>query len=429
MRSCRFGGSAKHSFLSVVLLLTSAGAAGFGCSTYTELDEDDRRDARTPTSDATPSADGASNDRMPPADTGGSNDTGGSTDMPVVDTARDNPAEAAPPADRTMPDGGADASVDADVSVDATPPGPDAEADAADAAADADATVPPGPETGPDVIVTDVVEAGPRDADAEPPPRPDADGGTPPIDVRDSGPTCWGTPTANDEDNDGLVDECDNCPSVSNANQADVGEVNMGGTADGVGDACDPRPGAGGDSIFLFDGMNFTTIPSTWTNVGGTGWTASGTSLTPNGTGTGQELERAFPSALGNYLAETAFTFTALTTNGSASIPFRTNPARDGWGCAVGTVNSTGQILLTLVTGGVGEASPLTATIADPQVGSRYRLLAGGYSTNLYCMISGGTRLNRTTTGSTSGESGIRASGSSATFEYLLIYRLGGTVP
>jgi len=423
MRRCRSEGSAKRPFLCAILLLTSAGAAGFGCATYTDLDTDERAppaDART---DRAPS-DGTS----PPADTGGNNDTGGPTDSPVGDTSRDGPGDVTRPPDATAPDGGTDASFDADASLDTTPPSSDADADAgggSDADADTDGPVPPGPETGPDSPAPDVADAGPRDADAAPPP-PDADGGPGPIDVRDSGPTCWGTPSTHDEDGDGLVDECDNCPSVSNPSQADIGE---GATGDGVGDACDPRPNAAGDSIFFFDGMNFTTIPSTWTNPGGTPWTASGTSLAPNGTGTGQELERTFPSALGNYLSETAFTFTALTTNGSASIPFRTNPARDGWGCAVGIVNSTGQIVLTQVTGGAGEAMPLTATIADPQVGSRYRLLAGAYSTSLYCMISGGTRLDRTTTGSTSGESGIRASGSSATFEYLLVYRLGGTIP
>jgi hypothetical protein len=424
MRRCGSEGCAKHSFLCAILLLTSVGAVGFGCTTYSDVDRDPPHAPRPP-SDATPS-DGASSDRTPPADIGGNDDTRDSA--PPADTTRDNPAEVAPPVDMTMPDSGADAPLDADASLDRTPPGSDAEPDAgSDASADVDAAVPPGPDTGPDIRAPDA-DAGPRDADA-PPPQPDADGGPGPIDVRDGGPTCWGTPSAHDEDGDGVVDECDNCPSVSNAGQADIGEVNAGGSADGVGDACDPRPSAGGDSIFLFDGMNFTTLPSTWTNVTGLPWTASGTSLTPNSTATGQELERVFPSALGNYLSETAFTFTALTSNGSASMPFRTNASRDGWGCAVGIVNSTGQIVLTQVTGGAGEAMPLTATIADPQVGSRYRLLAGGYSTSLYCMIAGGTRLNRSTTGSTSGESGIRASGSSATFEYLLVYRLGGTVP
>jgi hypothetical protein len=397
-------------------------AAGAGCTTYSDV-VDDRADSRSSIPDATPPPDRVSNDMATtPLDTGGNKDTG-SLDTPVIDASRDMATEVAPPADVTMPDAGNDMSIDGDAAApDVTPP-----ADA-DASIDADAPVPPLPDGAPDVDPpNDVIDARPRDADATAPPA-DADGG-PTIDVRDGGPTCWGTPSAHDEDSDGVADECDNCPSIANANQANIGEVNNGVSADGVGDACDPRPTAGGDAIFFFDGMNFTSIPAAWTNVGNGSWTASGTSLSPTATITGQELRRTFPSALGNYLAETAFTFTALSTNGSASIPFRTDAARNGWGCAVGVAGSTGQVILTQVTGGVGEATPTSVDIPAPDVGDRYRLLAGGYSTNLYCMLSTGARLNRGTSGSTSGESGIRANGASASFEYLLVYRLGGTIP
>ena len=423
MRSCRSRDFAKHPLLCAIWLVVAAGAVG--CATYTGIDGDEGPDVRVPIDGQTPAEGSSSDTTAPPADTGGNNDTGGFTDTSVVDAPRDATTEDAPPADVSMGDIVRDTSVDPDAGSDVTPPGSDADA-SADADADADTAVPPGPDTGPDVTAPDVVEAGPRDADATAPPA-DADGGT--VDARDGGPTCWGTPSTHDEDNDGVVDECDNCPSVSNASQADVGEVNMGGSADGVGDACDPRPSAGGDSIFLFDGMNFTTIPAAWTNVGTGTWTASGTSLSPTATVAGQELQRNFPSALGNYLAETTFTFTALTTNGSASLLFRMDGSRNGWGCAVGIIASNGQLLLTQVTAGTGEASPLIAAINPPQVGSRYRLLGGAYSTSVYCMLSTGQRLNRSTTGSTSGESGIRASGASAAFEYLLVYRLGGTVP
>jgi hypothetical protein len=403
-------------FFRVIPLVAAAFAVEIGCTTYSDIDPDDRPDSRTPIADVNrPPADGVIIDTtMPPADTGGDRDSGGSVDASVSDAPRDTPAEITPPPDRTVPDASNDVSADADApGVDVSPP-----------TADADAPIPPGPDTSP----PDVTDATPRDADVTTPPA-DADGGAGTIDARDGGPTCWGTPSTHDEDGDGVVDECDNCPSLANANQANLGEVNNGVGADGVGDACDPRPNAAGDSIFFFDGINFTSIPTTWSNVGAGMWTASGTSLSPTGTITGQELERAFPSALGNYLAETAFTFTALTTNGSASIPFRTDASRNGWGCAVGINAGVGQVILTQVTAGMGEANPPTVNISAPQVGDRYRLLAGGYSTSLYCMLSTGARLNRSTTGSTSGESGIRASGVSAAFEYFLVYRLGGTVP
>jgi hypothetical protein len=398
-----------------MLFIVLLGAGAHGCSTYSGIDVDEQpEDATTPTSDTSPPVPDSSADSSTPKPDGNTGADGVVADLAGSDTARDVVAETAPPADAPPRDGANDASLDAggDVAVDVPAPG-----------VDADSGAPPTNEAGPDVAAPDA-DGGSSDADAAPP--PDADAATP-IDVVDGGPTCWGTPSTHDEDSDGVVDECDNCPSIANATQADVGEINAGQTADGVGDACDPRPVAGGDGIFFFDGMNFTTLPPEWTNVGGGGWTANGTSLTPTGTSTGQELKRSFPSPLGNYLTETAFTFLALTSVGSASIPFRTDASRNGWGCGIGIGSAGGNIFLTQVTGGTGETTPTSVPIADPMVGNRYRLLAGGYNASLYCMTTG-ARVNRTGT-TTNGESGIRASGTRATFEYILVYRLGGTIP
>ena len=405
--------------LFAMLFIVPLGAGAYGCTTYSSLDVDQHEDAKTPASDtATPMPDASSPDISTPKPDGNAVMDAVVVDLAGSDMARDVVAETAPPADVPPRDGASDASLDGggnvDVVMDVPTPG-----------VDADSGAPPTNEAGPDVAAPDA-DGGSTDADAAPTPDAGADAATP-IDVVDSGPTCWGTPSTHDEDSDGVVDECDNCPSIANASQADVGEINAGQTADGVGDACDPRPAAGGDGIFLFDGMNFTTLSPEWTNVGGGGWSASGTSLTPTGTSTGQELKRSFPSTLGNYLAETAFTFLALTSVGSASIPFRTDASRNGWGCGIGIGSAGGDIFLTQVTGGMGETNPTSTPIADPMVGNRYRLLAGGYNASLYCMTTG-ARVNRTGT-TTNGETGIRASGTRATFEYLLVYRLGGTIP
>jgi hypothetical protein len=400
--------------LFATLFIGWVGAGAHGCSTYSDLEVDQHEDAKTPAGDTTtPVPDASSPDTGAPKPDGNTGADGVVADLAGSDITRDVVVETAPPADAPPRDVANDASLDAgsDVVMDAPAPG-----------IDADSSVPPTNEAGLDVAAPDA-DGGPADADAAP--TPDADAATS-IDV-DSGPTCWGTPSTHDEDSDGVVDECDNCPSLANANQADVGEINAGQTADGVGDACDPRPAAGGDGIFLFDGMNFTTLPPEWTNVGGGGWAANGTSLAPTGTSTGQELKRAFPSSLGNYLAETAFTFLALTSVGSASIPFRTDASRNGWGCGIGIGSAGGNIFLTQVTGGTGETTPTSVPIADPMVGNRYRVLAGGYNSNLYCMTTG-ARVDRTGT-TTNGETGIRASGTRPTFEYLLVYRLGGIIP
>jgi len=413
--------------------------SALGCAVYTDPEGLARPEGGAPSDGRSSTPDGTTpNDATTPPVDANRGDAGTGADTPAIDAASDAGADAPqPPLDVTTRDTGADTSVGVDAAVDTTvPPVPDAAPEASiDRGVDTsvDTSIPPVPDASPDVRAPDVADTGsPPDANVDTvTPPSDADAGAPDIatDVRDSGPTCWGgTPSTHDEDNDGIVDECDNCPSIANANQADIREVNAGGAADGVGDACDPRPTQGGDSLYLFDGLNFTSFPAEWTNVGVGTWTASGTSVTPASTATGQELTRSFPTSLGNYLAETAFTFNDFETNGSSSLPFRVD-GDNSWRCVVGSPDRVvGQIFLSKVTGGVSETSPPYTIIDVPQVGDRYRMLAGAYSGNIYCMLGTGERHDRTDT-STQGSAGFRSTGSNATFEYLLVYRLGGTIP
>ncbi|MDB4960188.1 MAG: hypothetical protein JWP01_187 [Myxococcales bacterium] len=59
-----------------------------------------------------------------------------------------------------------------------------------------------------------------------------------------------------DEDGDRWPDACDNCPVDPNSDQHDLGEDEAGEIADGVGDACDPRPALAGDFIGLVEMHN-----------------------------------------------------------------------------------------------------------------------------------------------------------------------------
>lgn len=82
----------------------------------------------------------------------------------------------------------------------------------------------------------------------------------------DAGPIDAGLCTSRyDEDGDGVQDDCDNCPTVVNADQADRDVNNQG---DGVGNACDPHPLVRGDAITVFHGFNDTSEGADWTTTG-----------------------------------------------------------------------------------------------------------------------------------------------------------------
>ena len=115
--------------------------------------------------------------------------------------------------------------------------------------------------------------------DAAPPDAADGDHDG----VADEDDNCVGdyNPAQHDEDGDGVGDACDNCPSVSNEDQANDGESEVGVDPDEVGDVCDPRPDAPGDTLVFFDGFNDELVASHWSTVGDVGcaWSISGGAL------------------------------------------------------------------------------------------------------------------------------------------------------
>jgi hypothetical protein len=73
----------------------------------------------------------------------------------------------------------------------------------------------------------------------------------------DASANCLGGIDEPDEDSDGVIDRCDNCPHEINPDQADTTEASIGvaGIADGVGDACDNHP-TRQDRLLLFEGFS-----------------------------------------------------------------------------------------------------------------------------------------------------------------------------
>lgn len=75
-----------------------------------------------------------------------------------------------------------------------------------------------------------------------------------------------------DEDNDTVGDACDNCPTVANQDQVNQREVTANAARDGAGDACDPFPAEGGNDILFFD--SFANRDPLWRSDGGV-WTVA----------------------------------------------------------------------------------------------------------------------------------------------------------
>jgi len=88
---------------------------------------------------------------------------------------------------------------------------------------------------------------------------------------------CSGT---HDEDGDGLADNCDNCPTAANPTQLDSTEVAVHAFEDGIGDACDYRPGLSGDEVGALFTFADSSQASSWS---GAGWTIDGDAATVAG--------------------------------------------------------------------------------------------------------------------------------------------------
>ncbi len=91
-----------------------------------------------------------------------------------------------------------------------------------------------------------------------------------------------------DVDNDGIGDQCDNCPLV--ANRPAPGRAQDDGDGDGVGDACDPHPVDAGDCLVALDRFrDAADLAAHWQVVLGTAdelaITDGGLALTPPGGG------------------------------------------------------------------------------------------------------------------------------------------------
>jgi hypothetical protein len=234
-----------------------------------------------------------------------------------------------------------------------------------------------------------------------------------------------------DEDGDGIGDACDNCPTVANADQANVGETSVGEVADSVGDACDPRPTARGESILYFEPFAGTRLRSEWTAEVGT-WTVVNDGVEQDSLISDQRVHDQI--AVGtDYLVETQFTFSGFdTANVNAGLVFHMKVNGSGWLCGVFRDDTTQPVssLLMLWTLASGSANfeRARATIAEPKVGDSVRIIAGAYGIDEYCAVASmqGPMARYVGSQNPDGVPGLRTNRVSGSYSYFVVYGLGG---
>jgi hypothetical protein len=104
---------------------------------------------------------------------------------------------------------------------------------------------------------------------------------------------------------------------VANLGQEDVGELDAGVEADGVGDACDPRPDGAGDRLLLFERFDGALDPD-WDPIGPADciWSVSGGALHETGAATTDECSLLFPLSAVDVVVETRAAYTEFTSTG-----------------------------------------------------------------------------------------------------------------
>lgn len=262
-------------------------------------------------------------------------------------------------------------------------------------------------------------------------PQPDgggimpSDAGPPDAGPLDAGPLDAGTPPcvdAHDEDDDGIGDACDVCPARADPAQLD-------GDGDGVGDECDPRPDAPGDSILFFDGFGGDVIDPGYSTLGGGDWSLEGDRLVQASETQDARLWRPSLSA-SDVVVETVVRYQSFVflMRGTAGPMARVNGGSAvacGYGRYQGVLASSALDIYVVdwLTGSVSDAELSTPPIV-PELEVPYRVSLDARDDEIAC-VAASQPLETSISPVTSGSSGLRTSSAAATFEYLLVMRVG----
>lgn len=218
------------------------------------------------------------------------------------------------------------------------------------------------------------------------------------------GDVCDPCPTGSnhDEDGDGRLDGCDNCPQVANDDQANT-------DADDLGDACDPNPEDHDvrERFEAFESLTIDWIP------GGVDWVVdNGMAKMTSVPGSGDHglWNRRIEVVGEKWSIETKFRFDAPVVDSDyASIQSRNSVGAPQFLCYVQNVDGTSWIF-------AGQsATPQTINVVDNTV--RIRMYYTG--TQVMCEANGLTSPNVAVVPSARTHPGITANTTKARFEYV----------
>ena len=196
-------------------------------------------------------------------------------------------------------------------------------------------------------------------------------------------------PDQHDEDGDLFGDACDNCPATANPTQADTTEVAVNAFADGVGDACDYRPGLSGDVVGAFFTWATEEQSSAWT---GSGWMISADELHTAGAARWQ-AERG---EQGDGLIVVARMTAVDLAGGAVTLAIDGDGINAGVTCTLRATGSGSE----LVANEIGGAMELTSVTPTSFVGSQslvaWRRITAA-SSELACRLERGTQQTENT--------------------------------
>jgi len=198
------------------------------------------------------------------------------------------------------------------------------------------------------------------------------------LDAADNCPQRY-NPDQHDEDADTVGDVCDNCPTIANVDQRDTSEANSNNQfPDGVGDACDLRPGLGGDTIAKLAAFADPAQATSWI---GSGCTIDADAASANGSARWES--KASELGDGQIVAAELSALVWSGAGGELTLAIDGDGIQSGAAC---TVRDTGELLARDLAGGN------STSVAGPALVSPIRLVAWRS-----IVLSGSTRVGSVT--------------------------------